>query len=159
PISRAPSVLDTAPTMQPPTGDAPPYVPPYRSSSRGSQSPVRPWSPSRASTEYPRPPPSHVPFEPADINGSPRPGTPSGQYIGSPKRPLPPAPLFAGGRPLSSDVERDAPEATTISINDDDDDPFGPPTEDDTTPQRPPLRPHDSFASASTFTDDLYDEK
>ncbi|KAK5163216.1 Chitin synthase, class 2 [Saxophila tyrrhenica] len=159
PISRAPSVLDTAPAMHPPVGDAPPYAPPYRPSSRGSSSPVRPWSPSRSSTEYPRPPASHVPFEPADLNGSPRPGTPSQQYTGSPKRPLPPAPLFAGGRPLSSEVDRDAPEATAISIDDDEDeDPFGP-ANDDTTPQRPPLRPHDSFASTSTFTDDLYDEK
>ncbi|RAL65786.1 hypothetical protein DID88_005451 [Monilinia fructigena] len=33
-------------------------------------------------------------YEPSDLNGSPRPGTPSTAYGGSP-RPLPPAPLFA----------------------------------------------------------------
>ncbi|RMZ92710.1 hypothetical protein DV736_g9, partial [Chaetothyriales sp. CBS 134916] len=31
----------------------------------------------------------------AEINGSPRPGTPSSHYGGSPRRPLPPAPLFS----------------------------------------------------------------
>jgi chitin synthase len=57
------------------------------------------------------------------------------------------------------DVEKDTAEATAIPIDDEaGDDVFGPPTEESDV-QRPPLRPHDSFASASTFTDELYDEK
>ncbi|KAK3704688.1 Chitin synthase, class 2 [Vermiconidia calcicola] len=157
PISREPSVLDNAPQMYPPSSEAPPYSP-YRPASQSSQSPTRSWSPSRGSNEYPRPPATNVPFEPAEINGIPRPGTPSTQYGGSPKRPLPPAPLFAVRGPGSSEVGRDAPEMVSIQVDGDEDDVFGPPTED-SEPQRPPLKPHDSFASASTFTDDLYDEK
>ena len=157
PVSRQPSVLDNAPEMYPRSAEAPQYSP-YRPSSRSSQqSPSRPWSPSRGSTEYPRPPATNIPYEPADINGSPRPGTPSSQYTGSPKRPLPPAPLFAGGRP-SSDIEKDASEMTAIPIDSNEDDVFARRTTDD-EPIRPSLRPHDSFLSASTFTDDLYDEK
>ncbi|KAJ5807037.1 hypothetical protein N7474_010629 [Penicillium riverlandense] len=54
-------------------------------------SPTRPWSPGHV-----RPPSvSSVGYEPADLNGSPRPGTPSSRYGGSPRRPLPPAPLFS----------------------------------------------------------------
>ena len=158
PVSRDPSILDSAPNMQPPVSDAPQYSP-YRPSSRTSQqSPSRPWSPSRGSTEYPRPPATNIPYEPADINGSPRPGTPSSQYTGSPKRPLPPAPLFAGGRPTSSDLQRDVPEMTAIPIDGDDDDVFRPSTSDSSL-QRPSMKSHESFMSESTFTDDLYDEK
>jgi chitin synthase len=62
-----------------------------------------------------------VHYEPADINGSPRPGTPSSRYGGSPRRPLPPAPLFSGGAARSSSFVDDA----TISI------PLGPDGEDD----------------------------
>lgn len=157
PLSRHPSILDGAPDMAPPTTDAPTYLS-YRPASRSSHSPTRPLSPLRASTDYARPPVSNVPYEPADINGGPRPGTPSSQYGGSPKRPLPPAPLFAGGRPLSSELDEKAPEMTAISVDDDEDDVFGPST-DDSEPQRPGLKPTDSFMSESTFTDDLYDEK
>ena len=42
---------------------------------------------------------AHSHYERADINGSPRPGTPSSRYGGSPRRPLPPAPLFSGPAP------------------------------------------------------------
>ena len=158
PVSRDPSILDSAPPMQPTTSDAPQYSP-YRPSSRSSQqSPTRAWSPSRGSTEYPRPPASNIPYEPVDINGTPRPGTPSSQYTGSPKRPLPPAPLFAGGRPASSDLERDAPEMTAIPIDGDEDDVFQPATSDSDS-KRPSMKSHESFMSESTFTDDLYDEK
>ncbi|KAK2773559.1 Chitin synthase, class 2 [Onygenales sp. PD_12] len=87
-----------------------------------SESPTRPWTPSRGS-EWSRPPApasvSSVNYEPPDINGSPRPGTPSSRYGGSPRRPLPPAPLFS--KPASTSGE------TSIDIADggDDDDPFG----------------------------------
>ena len=47
---------------------------------------------------------------------------------------------------------------TSIPIDENDDDVFGPET-GDSEPQRPELKPHDSFVSASTFIDDLYDEK
>ncbi|OIW32385.1 class 2 chitin synthase [Coniochaeta ligniaria NRRL 30616] len=88
-----------------------------------SMSPTRPWTPSRGSSEFPRAPPSPVHYEPADINGSPRPGTPSSRYGGSPRRPLPPAPLFSKGR--NSTFVDDA----TVSIPlDGDDDVFGGPT-------------------------------
>ncbi|KIV85968.1 chitin synthase 1 [Exophiala sideris] len=55
------------------------------------RSPIRPSTPSR---DW-RPSASSVSYEPADLNGSPRPGTPSSAYGGSPRRPLPPAPLFS----------------------------------------------------------------
>ena len=42
--------------------------------------------------------------KPASINGSPRPGTPSSRYSSSPKRPLPPAPLFAGNSAASNSL-------------------------------------------------------
>ncbi|KAK5119554.1 hypothetical protein LTR85_007382 [Meristemomyces frigidus] len=167
PPSRQPSVLDNAPEMPPPNADAPTYLA-YRPSSRSSGSPTRPLSPIRMSTDYARPPATNVPYEPADINGAPRPGTPSSHYGGSPKRPLPPQPLFAGGRPPSFDVDRETqPEMTSIPIDGEGDDVFGPPTgeseetleTDDSDPQRPELRPHDSFVSESTFTDEMYDEK
>ncbi|EMC93531.1 glycosyltransferase family 2 protein [Baudoinia panamericana UAMH 10762] len=159
PPSRPPSVLDNAPQMPPPIAEVPPYMP-FRPASRSSQSPTRPLSPLRMSTDYARPPASNVPYEPADINGQPRPGTPASQY-GSPKRPLPPQPLFAGGRPPSFEIPKDGSEVTSVEISEEGDDVFGPAsgqTEDD-GPQRPELRPHDSFVSESTFDDELYDEK
>ncbi|RMY71208.1 hypothetical protein D0864_10702 [Hortaea werneckii] len=164
--SRQTSVLDNAPQMPPPT-DMPSYMP-YRPSSRGSSSPTRPLSPLRNSTDYARPPASSNPYEPADINGAPRPGTPSTQYGGSPRRPLPPQPLFAAGRPPSFDIGRgEEADMTSIPIEGDED-PFGSPTrnsedtlngEEDEQGQRPGLKQHDSFVSQSTFTDSLYDEK
>lgn len=74
-------------------------------------SPLRSWSPTRDAdwTRSARPPSvtgSH--YERADLNGSPRPGTPSSRYGGSPRRPLPPAPLFSasvsGGQDASIDI-------------------------------------------------------
>ncbi|KAH9828339.1 glycosyltransferase family 2 protein [Teratosphaeria destructans] len=160
PVSRQTSILDNAPTMRPSSSDGATYAT-YRPASRASASPTRPISPFRTSADYARPPASNVPFEPADINGAPRPGTPSSQYGGSPRRPLPPQPLFAGGRPPSFDLPRAEADTTTISIEGEDDDVFGIPVVDGeaTDPTRPPLRPHDSFVSASTLTEDLYDEK
>ncbi|KAK1751987.1 hypothetical protein QBC47DRAFT_424934 [Echria macrotheca] len=85
--SRHSSILDP-PTMPPPEASS--YV------SYASESPSRPWTPSRISSEYSRaPPPVSTRYEPADLNGSPRPGTPASTYGGSPRRPLPPAPLFS----------------------------------------------------------------
>lgn len=173
PPSRQASVLDNAPEMPPPNADAPTYLAYQRPSSRSSGSPTKPLSPIRMSTDYARPPATHVPYEPADINGAPRPGTPSSHYGGSPKRPLPPQPLFAGGRPPSFDIDRETPsEMTSIPIDGDGDDVFGPPTGateseetidmediDDSDPQRPELKPHDSFVSESAYTDEMYDEK
>ena len=92
--------------------------------SRESMSPTRPWTPSRGSSEFPRAPPSPVHYEPADINGGPRPGTPSSRYGGSPRRPLPPAPLFSSGR--NSTFVDDA--TVSIPLDDGDDDVFGAPT-------------------------------
>lgn len=93
-LSRRTSVLDAAPRIPPPTAsvvDGPSYSRPA--------SPARSWTSTR-STDWARPPrPPSVTtttYERADLNGSPRPGTPSSRYGGSPRRPLPPAPLFAG---------------------------------------------------------------
>ncbi|KAH7036294.1 chitin synthase 2 [Macrophomina phaseolina] len=145
PLSRAPSILDTAPQIPPPNLDEA-YMP-YRATSPTNRagSPTRPWTPSI------RPPTSSAAYEPLDLNGSPRPGTPSSRYGGSPKRPLPPQPLFAGGRPLSSDSKH---SEATIAIGDDD--VFAP---DGDMGSRPDLHTMDSFNSHSTFTDEFYDEK
>ncbi|PSK34065.1 hypothetical protein B9Z65_8391 [Elsinoe australis] len=143
--------FDNAPQIPPPqTGGS--FYSSFRPSSRSSHSPIR--SPTRTSDDYTRPPPSNVPYEPADINGSPRPGTPASQYGGSPKRPLPPAPLFAGGRPASmvSREEDDNMDNMTIPI--DPDDVFGV----DEDPSRPPMNSQDSFLSSSSYTDE-YDVK
>lgn len=152
-LSRQPSVLDSAPDMAPPVDAYDPYRP---SSSRQSDSPTKPFTP-RGSREYPRPPASNVPYEPADINGVPRPGTPSSAYGGSPRRPLPPQPLFAGGRPPSmiSLEEPQEPGITAIPIDDDDDtaDPFGP-AAGDSDLQRPRPVSRNTFQSESTVTDD-----
>lgn len=149
--SRAPSILDNLPTLPPQGADASSYR--TRSPSPTSHSPTRPWTPSRGSGDWSRPPATNNAYEPADINGSPRPGTPSSRYGGSPKRPLPPAPLFAGGRPLSTS-KKDATTDTAIAIDDDpiDDDVFSPVD----LGERPALKSNPSFASDSTFTEELY---
>ncbi|PGH00192.1 chitin synthase 1 [Polytolypa hystricis UAMH7299] len=116
PTSRPSSSLGHAPNIAPsvvPISDGSQF-------SVRSASPTRPWTPSRGS-EWPRPPPSvsNVSYEPPDLNGSPRPGTPSSRYGGSPRRPLPPAPLFTA--PGTSSVGD-----SSIDIADgDENDPFG----------------------------------
>ncbi|KAI9682716.1 MAG: Chitin synthase, class 2 [Trizodia sp. TS-e1964] len=152
PTSRAPSVVDqNAPTFPIPNGDAPSYA----ASTSTRTSPTRPWTPSRASTEFSRPPPSSIHFERQDLNGSPRPGTPSSSRYGSPTRPLPPAPLFSipkGGSIGSSEI--DPPDHTTIPIgdldddvdNDDEEDVFAPKSE-----KRHSLKSQGSIRSESTF--------
>ncbi|KAI1848170.1 hypothetical protein JX266_005883 [Neoarthrinium moseri] len=108
----------------------PPHIPPPTSSyyqPRESGSPTRPWTPSsRMSTnsDFRRPPASNLHYEPVDINGSPRPGTPSSQYGGSPRRPLPPAPLFSASARNSSYTADDA--TVNIPLDPDNDDVFGP---------------------------------
>ncbi|KAI0392867.1 glycosyltransferase family 2 protein [Xylariaceae sp. FL0594] len=108
----------------------PPHMPPpdsaYEPYRTRDGSPTRPWTPSsRISgiSDYARPPPSNISYEPADINGSPRPGTPSSRYGGSPRRPLPPAPLFSGPNHSTTFTADDA----TVNIPlEEGDDIFGP---------------------------------
>ncbi|KAI4636736.1 hypothetical protein J4E93_010960 [Alternaria ventricosa] len=137
-LSRTPSVMDTAPNMPPPGED--PYVP-YRR----PLSPDRPYSPTRTSADYSRPPASVNSYEPVDLHGSPRPG--------SPQRPLPPQPLFTGRRPNSrgSEGTMDMTDMTSIPIHDDDD-PFT-----DIGDDRPDLRSRDSYMTDDTYTD-IYTE-
>ncbi|KAL0944571.1 chitin synthase 2 [Colletotrichum truncatum] len=92
----------------------------------GRDSPTRTYSPSRLSSEFTRPPPTGI-YEPADLNGSPRPGTPSSRYGGSPRRPLPPAPLFSAGANRNSAAFAD--DATVSIPLHDADDVFGPETD------------------------------
>jgi len=149
-LSRRQSVLEDIPSIPPPEGDVPPYTQ-YRPSPSGRQSPQRPWTPTSNGNNWPRPPASNTTYEPAELHGSPRPGTPS-RYGG--KRPLPPAPLFAGGRPLSINQQKDEIEETTIPIDQDEDDVFGPSTEQ----SRPGLPTLDSFVSDSTSINDAAKE-
>ena len=147
--SRAPSIIDTAPAMAPSDEPHSAYSP------TGRASPTRSWSPSRGSSEFNRPPPS-LQFETADLNGSPRPGTPSSRYGGSPRRPLPPAPLFAGA--TASGRNSTFADDATISIPlegdiGDGDDVFGPESTLNKD-ARPSLRPRDSYMTNSTFTED-----
>jgi chitin synthase len=107
-------------------------------------------------SDYRRPPPN-VQYEPSDINGSPRPGTPSSQYGGSPRRPLPPAPLFSGSARNSSFTADDA--TVNIPLDPDNDDVFGPGAD-----MGDSRRARDSYAAQSqvTLSDDPetpYDEK
>ncbi|KAJ0422590.1 chitin synthase-domain-containing protein [Aspergillus carlsbadensis] len=112
--SRPASSMRDAPTIPAPTASA---VDDMRFSSRPA-SPTRPWSPTRA-PDWTRPPSvaGSQYYERADLNGSPRPGTPSSRYGGSPRRPLPPAPLFSKPGAGGQDAK--------IDIGDADDDPFG----------------------------------
>jgi chitin synthase len=147
-LSRTPSVMDTAPNMPPPSEDSPSYVP-YRR----PLSPDRSYSPTRTSVDYSRPAASSISYEPADLNGSPRPGTPSSRYgggrPGSPKRPLPPAPLFSGAaRPVSRDSEMTMDMTDMTSIPIDEDDPFTERGE-----SRPDLHSRASYMSDDTYTD------
>lgn len=148
--SRPSSSLGQPPVIPPPSIGAR-HMSPGRTS---PVSPIRPNTPSRGSVDWTRPPASGVPYEPQDINGSPRPGTPSSRYSGSPRRPLPPAPLFAGGatapRP-GPDVDADD---ATIPIPDDPDDPFAPAPHT----ARPSLKSFDTYNSESTFTDEYAPE-
>ncbi|KAK0714781.1 glycosyltransferase family 2 protein [Lasiosphaeris hirsuta] len=125
----------------------------YSSGAEGG-SPKRTWSPSRMS-EYSRvPPPASTRYEPADINGSPRPGTPSTIYGGSPRRPLPPAPLFSKSARTSTHSFADD-ITVSIPLNDDhNDDVFG--TESDLGESRVHGEPY-AMRSQETLSDDYTD--
>ncbi|TVY46519.1 Chitin synthase [Lachnellula occidentalis] len=148
--SRAPSIIDTAPPMAPLESQYHPY------SANGRQSPTRSWSPD-GTTEFGRPPPANIQFEPPDLNGSPRPGTPSSRYGGSPRRPLPPAPLFSGpGAAARNSLFADD---ATISIpleNDigDGDDVFRPDSPHKSE-ARHSLKARDSYMSNDTLIEDM----
>ncbi|TAQ87532.1 hypothetical protein B7494_g4143 [Chlorociboria aeruginascens] len=153
--SQAPSVAEKTPIMVPPDSSYAPF------GSSGRASPTRPWSPTRGSSEFNRPPPTNLQFEPADLNGTPRPGTPSSRYGGSPRRPLPPAPLFSGlGASAPNSMFADD---ATISIPlegdiADGDDVFGPEStmSSDT---KPALKTRGSYISShETLTDDMEKE-
>ncbi|MCJ1241686.1 Chitin synthase, class 2 [Varicellaria rhodocarpa] len=147
--SRSPSLFENAPHIPPPA-EAPPYVPysPSRVPPARSYTPSRS-SPSRTSSNSSRRPPSIIAYEPADINGSPRPGTPSTRYGGSPTRPLPPAPLFAGSQVGNGVVGSDS-DATAIPIDGNEDDVFGPASAD----PRASLKSYPSYQSESTYDED-----
>jgi chitin synthase len=139
--------------------DGPPILPPETSYDpfSGRVSPTRSWTPSRASSENDRPPPISGAFESADINGSPRPGTPSSRYGGSPRRPLPPAPLFSGPGARGRGSSFLAEEATvSIELDRDADDVFGPTA---TTVPLHGLKSRDSYTTDSTYTEEQENEK
>ncbi|KAA8570687.1 hypothetical protein EYC84_000085 [Monilinia fructicola] len=152
---RAPSIIDTAPDLPPPESAYRPYSP-LQYSPSGRTSPTRTWSPirERNSSEFNVPPPMAYHYEPSDLNGSPRPGTPSTAYGGSPRRPLPPAPLFAapGGRPHYGD------DATIhIPLEHDDEEPYD---EDVFGPEKSDLRGNmRSRGSYSSLTEDMESTK
>lgn len=138
--SRPGSSLGQTPLIPPPVA--------IRHISPDRASPIRPATPLREPSDWMRPPPVNVAYEPADLNGSPRPGTPSSKYGGSPRRPLPPAPLFAG-----AGASRTSTDETTIPIPDSGDDVFG----EDTQPRadaRTSLKSHHSYLSESSFTEE-----
>jgi len=146
--SRAPSIIDNAPSMGAPESSYNSYSP------TGRSSPTRSWD-TRGSVDFNRPPPSVVNFEPPELNGAPRPGTPSSRYGGSPRRPLPPAPLFSG--PGAAARNSTFADDATISIPlegdiGDGDDVFGP--ESPLKESRHGLKTRDSYMSSSTLADD-----
>lgn len=128
--SRPSSIMDP-PSMPPPDST---YVPFQGRERNHDTSPTRSWSrmsdrmsDRMSEREYGRPPPS-TSYEPSDINGSPRPGTPSSRYGGSPRRPLPPAPLFSN--PNRASTASFADDVTvSIPLDRDADDVFGPETD------------------------------
>lgn len=152
--SRSNSFMDDAPSMPPPDSTYVPFA------GREGGSPNRPWTPSSRMSDYSRPPPSNLSFEPSDLNGSPRPGTPSSRYGGSPRRPLPPQPLFSNSPRNTQAFADDA--TVSIPLTDRDDDVFGP--ESDLSDARPHIPERDSYISAGsqdTLQEDeeYYDEK
>ncbi|CAP67429.1 uncharacterized protein PODANS_1_24310 [Podospora anserina S mat+] len=150
------SILDPPLRMHPPTES---YVS-YDQSSMNESS----WGPSRASSPEYSPPRGHPPphshrFEPADINGAPRPGTPSTVYGGSPRRPLPRAPMYnSPTRGMQSTTSFHDDATVNIPLASHHDDPFGP--ESDVTDNRRHHHTHSSY-SADQMTlneNEYYDE-
>ncbi|OAA33625.1 class 2 chitin synthase [Moelleriella libera RCEF 2490] len=142
--SRPGSILGEVPSMAPPGSSYVPFA------GREGGSPHRPWTPSSRTGDFSRPPPSNVSYEPSDLNGSPRPGTPSSRYGGSPRRPLPPAPLFS-----ARNSQAFADDATVSIPLNGDDDVFG--TETDLGDTRPLPTQRDSYLSQETLNDDAED--
>lgn len=154
PRPQSPSILDTAPRLAPTSTEAPSYLPYIPSRNSPTRSSI-----SRTSSEISRPPPSDIAYEPVDLNGNPRPGSPSSKYGGSSKRPLPPAPLFSGPQ-AASQPSRNLAETTAIPIHEDEDDVFGPPSGENSNGHlRPSLKSYESFQSQSTSTEDLYSKE
>ncbi|KAL6365223.1 hypothetical protein LRP88_01208 [Fusarium phalaenopsidis] len=146
--SRSGSIFNDAPQMPPPDSS---YIPYGMHMNDGS--PQRPWTPSSrmsdfTRSDFSRPPPSNGMYEPSDLNGSPRPGTPSSRYGGSPRRPLPPAPLFSNNN--SRNIPPFADDATvSIPLHSDiDDDVFGP--ESDLSDARPHPVDRGSYLSSDS---------
>ncbi|KAK0665246.1 family 2 putative glycosyltransferase [Cercophora samala] len=147
------SILDPPFRMHPPTES---YVS-YDQSSVNESS----WGPSRASSPEYSPPRGHPPphshrFESADINGAPRPGTPSTVYGGSPRRPLPRAPMYnSPTRGMQSTTSFQDDATVNIPLASDNDDPFGP--ESDVTDNRRHHHTHSSYsADQMTLNEDEY---
>ncbi|EXF74330.1 chitin synthase [Colletotrichum fioriniae PJ7] len=123
----------------------------------GRHSPTRTYSPSRLSSDFTRPPASGI-YEPSDLNGSPRPGTPSSRYGGSPRRPLPPAPLFSTGANRNSAAFAD--DATVSIPLHDNDDVFGPETDiSESQPMRESYMSHDQVTLSEEDADTDINEK
>ncbi|KAI6713510.1 chitin synthase 2 [Diplocarpon mali] len=154
----APSIIDAAPTLPPPDGSYMHYAPPRRGS------PTHRWSPSRGSGEYGRPPPPNISFEPSEINGGSRPGTPSSRYGGSPRRPLPPAPLFAGPGPgarnsvFADDATIAIPLENDLGDGDGNGDDVFAPSSPSGAGRAPGLRTRDSYMTADTLQNEEGDE-
>lgn len=150
--SRASSIKNDGRAMPPPDSTYVPFA------NRDAGSPQRPWTPSSRMSEFSRPPPSNLSYEPSDLNGSPRPGTPSSRYGGSPRRPLPPAPLFSNS---ARDSQAFADDATVNIPLEGSDDVFGPGS--DLSEGRPLPSSRDSFQSEGQETlndeDEEYYEK
>ncbi|KOS20687.1 Chitin synthase 2 [Escovopsis weberi] len=156
--ARSGSIIDDAPNLPPPD-----HYMGYRDE---EGLPQRPWSPDSRMSDYGRPPPSNVSYEPSDLNGSPRPGTPSSRYGGSHRRPLPPAPGYSHSRSHSRHNSHFVDDAT-VSIpldahdeEEEDDDIFGPDSEP--SESRPFHMHRESYHSASQETlndDDDFSEK
>ncbi|KAK1827653.1 glycosyltransferase family 2 protein [Podospora conica] len=156
--SRHSSILDP-PLMAPPEHSQ--YVQ-YNSSIENSY-PGRSWSPDRPSSEFSRPPPPLARYEPSEINGSPRPGTPASTYGGSPRRPLPPAPLFTQSMRGSTtsfgdDVTVSIPLTDDHDHNRDHDDVFGPESDvSDSRFHRDPYS-HSQETLSDEYTDAMGDK-
>ncbi|KAJ9609691.1 Chitin synthase, class 2 [Cladophialophora chaetospira] len=143
PSYRAPSVIRPSPERYRPTASTAYSSRPSSSLGRAPSIPLptaNPRSPVRPST------PSRVSYEPPDINGSPRPGTPSSQYGGSPRRPLPPAPLFAKGTAAETTIPIDPEAEEDVFVN-------GHSVMPDNDP-RASLKSAHSYMTDSTFTED-----
>ncbi|CAM1511046.1 Fc.00g085590.m01.CDS01 [Cosmosporella sp. VM-42] len=154
--SRSGSILDDIPSMLPPDSSYIPFA-----GRTGGSSPIRPWTPSSrmsdlSRSDLSRPPPSNISYEPPELNGSPRPGTPSSAYGGSPRRPLPPAPLFSNS-PRDPHVFAD--DATvSIPLHEDPDDVFGPPESDLSDIRHHPVDRSSYLSSDSQDTLQEHDE-